>query len=87
MEVALIGDGVHDLLINLVATFPNWTSFTINALAMRAVVVTGGHGSSGEFIDMGANWIGTPDLQRYEALIASKEMWVKGKMTIRSVRI
>jgi hypothetical protein len=47
VEVALIGDGVHDLLINLVATFPNGTSFTINALAMRAVVVTGGHGSSG----------------------------------------
>lgn len=53
MEASLIDDGVRNLLINLVATFPNGTSFTTGALATSAVLVTEDQGSSGELVKLG----------------------------------
>jgi hypothetical protein len=65
MEASLIGDGVRNLLINLVATFPNGTSFTTGALATSAVLV-------GRVSETGANWTWTGDMGRYEVMIDSK---------------
>lgn len=87
MEEAAIGDGTHDLLVNLVATFPNGTAFATGALGTSAIVVTEDQGSSGEYVGTGAQWKGAPDMSRYEVLINSEEMGISGKMTLHSVRI
>jgi hypothetical protein len=85
IEPAIIADGVHDLLVDIDATFPNGTTVLAIAVASSAVVTTVEQGSSGVYVGTGANWTGAPDLSWYIVTLDSPEMGISGKVTFKSV--
>jgi hypothetical protein len=85
MQAAIIGDGVHQLAVDVDATFPNGTTVSARAVASSAVVTTVGQGSSGVYAGTGMNWAGTPDLSLYTITLDSPELGVTGKVTFKSV--
>jgi hypothetical protein len=78
-------DGIHDLLVDVDATFPNGTTVSATAVASSAVVTTVEQGSSGVYVGTGVNWTGAPDLSWYTVTLDSPELGISGKVTFKSV--
>lgn len=85
MQAVIVGDGVHELAVDIDATFPNGTTVSALAVASSAVVTTIEQGSSGVYVGTGANWTGAPDLSLYTITLDSAELGISGKVTFKSV--
>lgn len=85
MTETTVADDIHTLAVDIDATFPNGTTVGAVGVASSAVVTIQGQGSSGVYVDTGANWTGTPDLSFYTITLDSPESEISGKVTFKSV--
>lgn len=71
-------------VVGVFYSYPNGDSGLKFLDASEAVIITNKDGSSGEYVGAGAQWIGAPDLSKYELKINSPENGIVGTFCLES---